>query len=133
MSDSEIESGFGARLAGREVEVRESEIEDVFALYPHLLRQVLGVSDEMILMARQKPLSTGRLDLVYACMSEIFLGELKIETFRKQFVDQVLGYRDDLQKLQEQGRFIKGNIVPYLLCPGDDRTSLKVASNSGVR
>jgi hypothetical protein len=119
--------------AESDLEIRESEIEDVFALYPHLLQSVLGVSDDMLLMARQKPLPTGRLDLVYACLSEIFLIELKVEAFRRKFIDQILSYRRDLQRLQDQGKFLRGNIVPYLLCPGADRGAFEAAAASGVR
>ena len=133
MAEESAASGFGQFIGGREVDVRESEIEDVFALYPHLLANVLGVSEDMYLMARQKPLPSGRLDLVYACLSEVFLIELKVETFKRKFVDQLLNYRADLLKLQEQGRFIKGSIVPYLLCPESNRDSRQAAIDRGVR
>ncbi|MBI3759080.1 MAG: hypothetical protein HY269_04915, partial [Deltaproteobacteria bacterium] len=132
MSQSQAESGIVHRTDSQEVEIRESEIEDVFAFYPHLLKSVLGVSDDMFLMARQKALPTGRLDLVYACLSEIFLIELKVEAFRRKFVDQILGYWSDLQRLQEQGMFLKGTIVPYLLCPGvEDKGALEEAAAAG--
>jgi hypothetical protein len=134
MSQSRADPGFVHQGGSQELEIRESEIEDVFALYPHLLQSVLGVSDDMFLMARQKPLPAGRLDLLYACLSEIFLIELKVESFKRKFIDQVLSYRGDLQVPQEQGKFLRGNIVPYLLCPGvDGRGAFEIAAASGVR
>jgi len=73
------------------------------------------------------------LDLVYACLSEVFLIELKVESFKRKFVDQLLNYRADLLKLQEQGRFIRGSIVPYLLCPESNIESRQTALDRGVR
>lgn len=133
MAEERAASGLGQFIDGREVDIRESEIEDVFAVYPHLLANVLGVSDDMYLMARQKALPSGRLDLVYACLSEVLLIELKVEAFKKKFLDQILDYRADLLELQQQGRFIKGSIVPYLLCPESNRESGETAIHRGVR
>ena len=99
----------------RDLEVRESEIEDVFAHYPQLLKESLKVTDEIYLLARQKLLRSGRLDLVYGCGSELFLVELKVEDFKRKFLDQVLGYQRDLTELQSQGQFLRGNVVPICI------------------
>ena len=63
------------------VEVRESEIEDIFAQYPLLLRGVLKLSHDIFLVARQKILPSGRLDLVYSHLSDLLLIELKVDSF----------------------------------------------------
>ena len=52
-------------------EVRESEIENIFAQYPVLLREVLQLSNDIFLVARQKILPSSRLDLVYSHLSEL--------------------------------------------------------------
>ena len=65
------------------VEVRESEIEDIFAQYPLLLRGVLKLSHDIFLVARQKILPSGRLDLVYSHLSDLLLIELKVDLFVK--------------------------------------------------
>lgn len=115
-----------------ELGVRESEIEDIFAQYPELLKRVLGVSGEMHLVARQKPLPSGRLDLMYAHASRFLLVELKADDFKPIFVNQVLSYRSDLQTLQERGAFIRAEIVPYLVCPSSTDQARQVAANGGV-
>ncbi|MGH9727260.1 MAG: hypothetical protein ACRD4V_01555 [Candidatus Acidiferrales bacterium] len=115
-----------------ELEVRESEIEDVFAQYPELLKRVLGISGDMHLVARQKPLPSGRLDLMYAYANHFLLVELKAGTFKPVFVTQVLSYRSDLQDLQERGAFIRAEIVPYLLCPSPTTEARQLAENQGV-
>ncbi len=116
-----------------DVEIRESEIEDVFAQYPAILKRVLGISEDINLVARQKLLASGRLDLIYACLTDLLLVELKAEEFKKNFVHQVLSYRDDLHTLQRGGKFIHGNIVPYLVCPGFTPEARLFAERSGVQ
>ena len=115
-----------------ELEVRESEIEDVFAQYPELLKHILGVSGDIHLVARQKPLPSGRLDLMYAYSNHFLLVELKADIFKPIFVTQVLSYRRDLQSLQKRGAFIRADIVPYLLCPSPTAEAQELAKGQGV-
>lgn len=115
-----------------EREVRESEIEDVFAQYPELLKRVLGISGEMHLVARQKALPSGRLDLMYAYTDHFLLVELKADSFKPIFLTQLLSYRNDLQNLQRQGGFIEAEIVPYLLCTSSSEEARQTAANRGV-
>ena len=67
------------------------------------------------MIARQKELSSGRLDLLFLSKSELFLVELKVEPFRTAFLDQVLGYRDELVALQNEGNLVRGEINTILL------------------
>ena len=114
------------------VEIRESEIEDIFAQYPLQLRNILDLSDEVFLVARQKLLPSGRLDLVYSHLADLLLIELKVEPFRKAFVNQVLGYRNDLIGLQKSGEFVTGNVRAILLCPHVTRSDKQFANGEGV-
>jgi hypothetical protein len=100
-----------------EIEVRENEIEDILALYPDFLKNILRLPGEILLIARQKLLPSGRLDLVFSHRNNLLLIELKVEPFKKSFVRQVCSYRADLKHLQSQGRFISGELLSYLLCP----------------
>ena len=115
-----------------EVEVRESEIEDVFAQYPELLKRVLGISEDIYLLARQKPLPSGRLDLVYSCMSNLLLIELKAEQFNKTFLRQVLSYRDEISSLQQRGKFVIGDVMPYLVCTDFSKEAKELADSQGI-
>ena len=71
------------------VEVRESEIEDIFAQYPLLLGGVLKLSHDIFLVARQKILPSGRLDLVYSHLSDLLLIELKVDSLVKTRFEEV--------------------------------------------
>jgi hypothetical protein len=115
-----------------EVNVRESEVEDVLAQYPNLAKRILGLSDDIFLLTRQKPLPSGRLDLMYACASDLLLVELKVEQFRAKFLRQVLAYRDDLTALQSQAKFVRGEIRPYVLCLNFDAAAAALAKERGV-
>ena len=115
------------------VEVRESEIEDIFAQYPLLLRGVLKLSHDIFLVARQKSLPSGRLDLVYSHLSDLLLIELKVEPFQKPFVKQVLDYKDDLISMQRRGEFIKGDVSAVLPCPRVAQGDSRFARDEGVK
>src|SRR5690242_18983034 len=115
-----------------EVNVRESEVEDVLAQYPNLAKRILGLSDDIFLLTRQKSLPSGRLDLMYAGASELLLVELKVEQFRAKFLRQVLAYRNDLAVLQRQAKFVRGQIRPYVLCLKFDKAAEALAEEMGV-
>ena len=115
-----------------EVNVRESEVEDVLAQYPSLAKRILGLSEDILLLTRQKSLPSGRLDLIYACASDLLLVELKVEQFRAKFLRQVLGYRDDLRALQSQAKFVRGEIHPYVVCLKFDGAEAELAKQMGV-
>ena len=114
------------------LEIRENEIEDIFAQHPVQMRKLLGLSQDVFLIARQKTLPSGRLDLLYSHLSELLLIELKVEPFRHSFVSQVLAYRNDLVSLQQNGTFISGHVQPFLLCPVLTNTDVNSAFALGV-
>lgn len=114
------------------LEVRESEIEDVLAQYPALLKQILGVPNELRLLARQLPLPSGRLDLIYSHLAQLLLIELKVEPFRPTYVNQVVQYRSDLLSLQKSGRFVGGPLTALVLCPELTPSDQHLASQQGV-
>lgn len=43
--------------------------------------------------------------------------ELKVATFQKKYINQVLSYKKDLIESQERGELMKGDIQPFLLMP----------------
>jgi hypothetical protein len=97
--------------------VRESQVEDVLATYPQITQKVLSTDGELNLLARQKTLKSGRLDLLFASEDRLLLLELKVEDFKREFVDQVEAYRSDLLLLQASGLLLNGSIDAFLLCP----------------
>lgn len=113
--------------------VHESEIEDVFVTYSNILCQFLGWNHEFSLVARQLQLPSGRIDLLFVSLNQLFLIELKVEFFRKEFADQIIRYKNDLIELQNNNNLVQGNINAILLVtkfyPGDDR----ICFDKGVR
>lgn len=99
------------------INIREIEIEDVLASYPQITANILGFEGELRLIARQMIVPSGRIDLLFLAGTKLFLIELKIEEFSKDFLDQIVNYREDLLKLQQDGKLIDANISSFLLFP----------------
>jgi hypothetical protein len=100
------------------MEIRESQIEDVLATYPDITKEILGIRDELTLLARQKLLPSGnKLDLLFVSGTRLKLVELKVGIFLKQFVEQVIQYKHELMQLQSENKLVNGYIDAYLLCP----------------
>ncbi len=105
-------------MLAKGIEVRESQIEDVLATYPDIVREIIGIHDDLTLLARQKLLPSGnRLDLLFVSGTKLKLLELKVSTFEEGFVDQVARYKHELVQLQSEEKLVSGHIDAYLLCP----------------
>src|SRR5205085_7168444 len=62
----------------------------------------------------------------------LLLIELKVVSFQQKFVKQVLDYKSDLIGYQEQGKLLRGEILPYLLCPSIPEEQRRAAAAIGV-
>ncbi len=97
--------------------IRESQIEDIFATYPDILKDVLEISADITLIARQKILpSKNKIDLLFITGKKLLLIELKVDSFRKDFLQQVRDYTSELIQLQRSDKLVDAEIIPYLLC-----------------
>jgi hypothetical protein len=114
------------------MEIRESQIEDILISSPALLKDILRLDEEPRLIGRQIIVPSGRLDMLYMYQKDLFLIELKVVAFQKRFIQQVMGYRNDLQLLQQQGKLIQGYIHPFLLLPKINISNQKAAESEGV-
>jgi hypothetical protein len=114
------------------MEVRETQIEDILISSPALMKDTLRLDEEPRLIGRQIIVPSGRLDMLYAYQKDLFLIELKVATFQKKFVQQVVNYRNDLRLFQEQGKLIQGYIQPFLLLPEVSISNKKIAETDGV-
>lgn len=114
------------------VKVHESQVEDALATYPQIFADLVGTEDTVSLLLRQHPLASGRLDLLYASGSELLLVELKVASFHRAFLQQVLTYVTDLNTLQNQGSLINVPIRAYLLCPSFLEHQLEQCRSAGV-
>ena len=61
------------------LEIRESQIEDIFASQLDEVRNLLSIKDSISLISRQKKLpSGGKLDLLFLSATDLLLLELKV-------------------------------------------------------
>lgn len=118
------------------LDIRESQIEDVLATYPSIVRRLLDLDDDVALVARQIPLPSGRLDLLFLTGNTLLLIELKVVPFNEEFVSQVQDYQADLVTLQQTKKLVQATIVPILLCPSiadSDRDACKAKGIQAIQ
>lgn len=100
------------------LEIRESQIEDIFATQLDEVKHALSLHNEISLISRQKILPSGnKIDLLFLSATDLHLLELKAVRSEIQFCEQVVGYRDELIKLQEKREIPTLPIKAYLVCP----------------
>ncbi len=114
------------------MEIRENQIEDILVNAPSLTKNILRLDEEPRLIGRQIIVPSGRLDILYAYKSHLLLVELKAVPFQRKFIQQVLEYKNDLIEFQNNGKMLKGEIYPYLLCPSVTETLRRITQNANV-
>lgn len=115
------------------MEIREAQIEDILVSSPKLMQRTFGLETEPIFIGRQIAVPSGRLDMLYAYQKDLFLIELKVASFQKKFIKQVLNYKNDLLAFQKQGKLMDGYIQPFLMLPkAKNDNSRKEIEASGV-
>jgi hypothetical protein len=114
------------------IEIREAQIENILVNAPILTKSILHLEEDPRLIARQMALPSGRLDMLYAYRSSFLLLELKIEACQNRFIEQVLGYYNDLRSFQDSGRLLRGEIQPILLCPHFNSSVQKSAEKERI-
>jgi hypothetical protein len=96
--------------------ISEKVIEDILSSDGYILSEILEVeSNEISLIARQKKLECGILDLLYLYKNELMLIELKVVPFYEGIIKQINGYYDNLKILQHNNKVINGNIRKIIL------------------
>jgi hypothetical protein len=99
-----------------EINVSERVIEDIFAIDKSILSEVILLNySDLSLLARQKIVKSGIIDLLYLCKDELILIELKAVPFYKDIISQINGYYDDLVQLQNENKLIKAPIRKIIL------------------
>jgi len=98
------------------ISISERVIEDILSADRSILAELLSVDhNNLSLIARQKTLESGKLDLLYLYENELLLIELKAVGFYDGIIDQVKGYYSDLEHLQQQHKLIDTNIKKIIL------------------
>ena len=114
------------------MEIREKQIEDILVSSPSLMQKTFGLDEEPRLIGRQIIIPSGRLDMLYTYQKDLFLIELKVASFQKRFIKQVLDYKNDLLLFQKQGKLINGDIVPFLLMPQTSNSNRAEIEAKGI-
>lgn len=100
------------------LEIRESQIEDIFASQIDEVKNLLSIKDDISLISRQKRLpSGGKLDLLFISSTDLILIEIKVVRSEIDFCKQVAEYRNDLLLLQNQNELPNLPVKAYLVCP----------------
>lgn len=100
------------------LEIRESQIEDIFATQLDEVRNILSIDDKISLISRQKILPSGnKIDLLFLSSTELLLLELKAVRCEIRFCEQIIGYREELIELQSNKKIPNLPIKAYLVCP----------------
>ena len=99
--------------------ISEKVIEDILSADKSILSELLAVNPAgLSQIARQKSLKSGKLDLLFLYENELILIELKANEFRREAIEQLNGYYDDLCELQKSHKLIDTAIKKVLLVIG---------------
>lgn len=100
------------------LEIRESQIEDIFATQIDEVKNTLSINGDISLISRQKILPSGnKLDLLFLASNNLLLVELKAVESEIKFCEQVIGYKQELIELQKSKEIPNLPIKAYLVCP----------------
>ena len=96
--------------------ISEKIIEDILSVDKSILAEILSVdAGGLSLIARQRKVASGRLDLLYLYESDLLLIELKVVPFYEDIISQINNYFGDLQTLQKEHKLITASIKKIIL------------------
>jgi len=96
--------------------ISEKVIEDILTSDKSILSEVLSLNfSDLSLVARQKIVLSGKLDMLYLYKDEMLLIELKVVPFYSEAITQINKYEKDLLTLQAENKLIKSRIRKILI------------------
>lgn len=114
--------------------VSEKIIEDILTSDKSILSDVLSFNfSDLNLIARQKIVSSGKLDMLYLYKDEMLLIELKVVPFYKEIITQICNYEADLVALQNQNKLIKSKIKKIILVTSAKANEHEICINRGIQ
>ncbi|HET7119175.1 MAG TPA: hypothetical protein VFI29_21960 [Hanamia sp.] len=114
--------------------VSEKIIEDILTSDKSILSEVLSLNfSDLNLIARQKIVSSGKLDMLYLYKDEMVLIELKVVPFYKEIITQISNYEADLVELQNQNKLIKSKIKKVILATSASTNDHKICSKNNIQ
>ncbi len=113
--------------------ITEKIIEDILCSDKSILSEILNVNaSDLSLVARQKILVSGKLDMLYLCKNELLLIELKAVVFYPDTIKQINAYAEDLIKLQRQNRLINSGIKKIIIVTGAKQEDFKKCAEENI-
>ncbi|TSA26742.1 MAG: hypothetical protein D4R68_06910, partial [Ignavibacteriales bacterium] len=113
--------------------ISEKIIEDILTSDKSILSEVLSLNfSDLSLIARQKIVSSGKLDMLYLHKDEMLLIELKTAQFYKEVITQINNYETDLLALQNQNKLIKSRIRKIVVVTGARENDYKVCKENRI-
>jgi hypothetical protein len=99
-----------------ELNISERVIEDILKVDKSILAEILSLnSSDLNLLARQKIVQSGIIDLLYVWRDELLLIELKAVPFYNDIITQIENYYQDLLLLQSENKLLKTSIRKIIL------------------
>ena len=113
--------------------ISEKTIEDILSSDKSILAEILSLNaNDLSLVARQKLIESGKLDLLYLHRDELLLIELKIVNFYRDIIGQINDYYDDLLSLQAQNKLINSKIKKIVLVAGSNSRDIKLCERHSI-
>lgn len=113
--------------------ISEKAIEDIMTSDKSILSEVLSLNfSDLSIIARQKIVSSGKLDMLYLHKDEMLLIELKVVSFYKEIINQIKNYENDLIELQKQNKLINSKIRKIIIVTGAKENDYRVCSENNI-
>jgi hypothetical protein len=113
--------------------ISEKIIEDILTSDKSILSDVLNLNfSDLSLIARQKIVSSGKLDMLYLHKDEMLLIELKVVPFYKEIITQINNYENDLSDLQKQNKLINSKIRKIIVVTGAKEVDYRICSENKI-
>ncbi len=114
--------------------ISEKTIEDILSADNTILSEILNVnSSDLNLIARQKVLPSGKLDLLLLYKNELFLIELKVTPFYNKIIDQINGYQEDILSLQKSNKIIKARVNKIVLITQCSKYQIEQCTSHNIK
>ena len=114
--------------------VSERIIEDILCSDKSILSEILSVNaSDLSLVARQKTLKSGKLDMLCLHKDELLLVELKYGGFSQGVVRQINAYAENLRELQAEHRLICSEIRKIILVTEAKQEDVQKSETEGIR
>jgi len=114
--------------------ISESQVESALVANLSYLKDILRLSYDLKLIARQLRMKSGeqRLDLLLSGGKNLYLIELKITPYSEEHLIQILSYKEELRELQLIGSLIDAEILLYLFVTEANNVQIELSSKKNV-